>query len=600
MFQNNKILLAQAVNFLQRNEYLRAEQIISSLLKLDPNNIDANEIASLIKLSQGKLKEAISHLELVSLKKPRHISAKLNLANIYFELKNYEKAINYYESAYKLDNKNINILKNYSNLLVTLKQYEYANKILNELHSINLNDENTLLLLVECNYHLKELNQAKILCKKLLNSNEKNIKALFYIGMIFSAEKNSIEAKLAYQKILNIDEKNINTLLNLSILLIEEGGYQDAFIYLNNLLLIDPNNSSALSCLATIYEATNKIDYAIDIYAKALKIDPENSEITKNIGMLQLSQLEFKAGWGNYEKRIATSSFNGHIQFDRNKEWDGSKPVSKLLVISEQGIGDQILYSSMFSDLINDVENITVVISEKLINIYSRSFPAINFISESNYLIHHNQDNFDAIIYSGSLGKIYRKNIDCFQSNRFPYLISDIEKVNTFIKSLSIRKNISVYCGLSWKSHNEILKNKKSVEPIDLKPILELPFLNFLDLQYKSNEPDLSNLASLSNGNFFETKCIDKYNDIDALASIVDICDFVITTSSTTAHISGALGKQTYLLLPYSVGKFWYWHDIDGNSIWYPSLKIFKQKNIGDWSVPILELKKFLEVEFAG
>ena len=80
------------------------------------------------------------------------------------------------------------------------------------------------------------------------------------------------------------------------------------------------------------------------------------------------------------------------------------------------------------------------------------------------------------------------------------------------------------------------------------------------------------------------------FNDFDSLASLVSICDFVITSSNVTAHLSGALNKKTYLLLPHSHGKIWYWGTSGNSSLWYPSIHIFRSKTPDNWHGVIKEL----------
>ena len=85
---------------------------------------------------------------------------------------------------------------------------------------------------------------------------------------------------------------------------------------------------------------------------------------------------------------------------------------------------------------------------------------------------------------------------------------------------------------------------------------------------------------------------IDNFNDIDGLASLIDACDFIVTISNVTAHMAGALGKKVFLLVPYTKGKIWYWHDNLKTSLWYPSIEIFIQSEIGDWKKPISDIKE--------
>jgi ADP-heptose:LPS heptosyltransferase len=89
------------------------------------------------------------------------------------------------------------------------------------------------------------------------------------------------------------------------------------------------------------------------------------------------------------------------------------------------------------------------------------------------------------------------------------------------------------------------------------------------------------------------------FNDIDGVLDILNACSVFVTTSNTTAHLAGALGKETLLMLPCGNSRFWYWHDIDGVSLWYPSVRVFKQQKRGDWSGSIEAIKSYLEKKFA-
>ena len=76
---------------------------------------------------------------------------------------------------------------------------------------------------------------------------------------------------------------------------------------------------------------------------------------------------------------------------------------------------------------------------------------------------------------------------------------------------------------------------------------------------------------------------------------MIDICDFIITVSNTNAHLSGALGKKTYLLLPKGKGRLWYWSSENNKSNWYPSIEILQQNVVGSWTSVIDDLRKTLE-----
>ena len=88
---------------------------------------------------------------------------------------------------------------------------------------------------------------------------------------------------------------------------------------------------------------------------------------------------------------------------------------------------------------------------------------------------------------------------------------------------------------------------------------------------------------------------IDYYEDLNSLAALISICDYVITCSNVSAHIAGRLGVKTFLIIPKFFGDIWYWNESNNQSKWYPSVKIFKQKKDRNWDEPIEEIRKILK-----
>ena len=117
----------------------------------------------------------------------------------------------------------------------------------------------------------------------------------------------------------------------------------------------------------------------------------------------------------------------------------------------------------------------------------------------------------------------------------------------------------------------------------DLMPILSLPNLSFVDLQYGDTSQERQDVKNNFGIEIERLEDIDNFNDIDGLASLIDACDFVVTVSNTTTHLAGALGKKTLLMVPYGHGKISYWHEGRADSLWYPSVRIFTQTVAGDW-----------------
>ena len=122
-------------------------------------------------------------------------------------------------------------------------------------------------------------------------------------------------------------------------------------------------------------------------------------------------------------------------------------------------------------------------------------------------------------------------------------------------------------------------------------PILNLKNLTLLDLEYNDSEKEKSNLYKNSGLKIHRFKDLDYFNDILGVSSIINSCDVIITCSNINAHISGALGKKTFLLLPIGKGRLLNWSSKKNHSLWYPSVKIFQQTMYNDWTHPIENIK---------
>lgn len=140
----------------------------------------------------------------------------------------------------------------------------------------------------------------------------------------------------------------------------------------------------------------------------------------------------------------------------------------------------------------------------------------------------------------------------------------------------------------------------ESVTLGELRSVLSVKGINFVNVQYGDVQHEIIAIDSEIEKPIQVVEDVDLFNDIDGVLSILNACSVVVTTSNTTAHLAGAIGKETLLLLPCGNSRFWYWHDFDGVSLWYPSVRVFKQEQRGDWSESIEAIKSYLEKKIAA
>ena len=169
------------------------------------------------------------------------------------------------------------------------------------------------------------------------------------------------------------------------------------------------------------------------------------------------------------------------------------------------------------------------------------------------------------------------------------------------VKRDSYRRTISAFgsglvCGVAWKSVNPKIGAAKSIDLESLEPLLGLPGVQFVNLQYGDVKNEIQHVKSTLSVDVHQVPGLDVFSDIDGLLALIDACDVIVTTSNVTAHLAGSLGKRAAVLMPYnSTERAWYWHENDEYSFWYPSLRIFYQDNPLTWDQTIKNCSDWLK-----
>ena len=116
--------------------------------------------------------------------------------------------------------------------------------------------------------------------------------------------------------------------------------------------------------------------------------------------------------------------------------------------------------------------------------------------------------------------------------------------------------------------------------------------MTLVNLQYGDVDSEIKEFEEETGIKIVQCSSVDNREDLDGLAALIEMCDLVVSTSNITIHLAGALGKETWVLLPY-VANFWWLLDRT-DSVWYPSLKLYRQKKFGDWESLNLDLRQDL------
>lgn len=473
------------------------------------------------------------------------------------------------------------------------------------------------------------LDTAELLLKQIIKSKSNHSEALRLYSVILLQKGENNNALKTIQKSILADKRNGIAYSNQGIIQLSVGMISEAISSYEKAIQLAPNYAEAYSNLGNAFQELGEVSEAIELYKKAISIDGNNPEFFYNLGNaywkldligqarksyestvalapshvnalhnlahLDLREFNFMEGWPRYEARWHALEDVKPVVLNTSKpQWDGLPKNNRLFIWAEQGIGDQILHGSMLRDLEKFPQTKIISVDKKLVSIFQRALPTFQVIDKNEEFP---DTLYDEQIPIASLGQFLRPDIKSFNQPELGYFPS-LDK-SLLDSRLSKYFGGDINCGISWKSNRARLGQNKSISLDELAPILKISSLNFINLQYGDVKDEIITANSQLGTSIQVVEEVDLYEDIVGLQSIIEACDIIITTSNTTAHLAGMSGKETLLFLPIGNSRFWYWHDIDGVSLWYPSIRIFKQEKRGDWSKPIEAVKTYLENRFA-
>lgn len=260
--------------------------------------------------------------------------------------------------------------------------------------------------------------------------------------------------------------------------------------------------------------------------------------------------------------------------------WDGRRFEGTLLVTAEQGLGDQVLASSMFEELARMGQPTLIDCDARLLPLYRRSFPSLQFADrKSDALLQAGRDTRARWADGLELGRFFRRDTGAMPT-RNHWLVADPQQVAHWRQWLQAQFPGQPHIGVSWRSARALLGDSKSIPVTDLAPL----FTRFacVSLQYGDIAADIAALQA-AGLQLTVAPSLDCTNDIDGLCALIVALGAVATCSNTTAHLAAALGVPTRVMIPGSRYVLWYWGHAGERTPWYPAIRLFRGPPRRDW-----------------
>ena len=417
------------------------------------------------------------------------------------------------------------------------------------------------------------------------------------------------DAEGLYKTLLSYFPNQVEILTTLGILLLQQGRSETGFQHLKKSLSLNPNQPAALYNMAVELQKLARLDEALACYNQTLKLNPQDINVLINHGntLKDLKQYkeaiasfesalalepnipsahwnkalthillgEYELGWKEYEWGWQCGERGKARQYSQ-PTWLGNEPIAgkTLLIHPEQGLGDLIQFCRYVPMLEKLGATVILEAPASLVDLMKSLSPTLMIIKVGDLL-----PSFDFVCPVMSLPLAFKTTVETIPAN-IPYLsVSDNKKHYWQAK---LGKKTTPRIGIVWSGSmtNKIDNNpcaRRNIPLERLKPLFELPF-EFHVLQKEIRPEDATTLATLTHLNFYQ----DKLEDFADTAAIIQEMDLVISVCTSVAHLAGALGHKTWVLLPYSADYRWMLNASD--SAWYLNTALIRQEKIGDWA----------------
>jgi tetratricopeptide (TPR) repeat protein len=550
--RGNPAALAQAVEeaaaHFRQGRLDEAEKICTRVLKARGDWFDALHLLGLVKLQSGKAGAAYGLLEAALKINPRSSDVLSNLGMTLAALNRDADALAALDQALTLAPQNFDALNNRGNVLLKLNRAADA---------------------------LAAFDQVLTLEPRFLGARANRGNALAQLGRFD-------EALAQYDAVLAAQPSHAETHYNRGNALASLGRQQDAIAAHDRALALRPDYVKALLNRGIALQACSRHREALQSFGQVLALDKDNADARHNEALSLLTLGDYGRGFASYEWRWQRTGMPRRRKLGRPL-WLGEFPLARktILVHAEQGLGDTIQFVRYVPLLARAGAKVVLEVQPELVVLLSRVEGVAGVVARGSPL-----RDFDVHCPAGSLPHALRTDLATIPAD-VPYLSASADRIAKWrprIESLPAPRVAIAWSGAAGHANDR----NRSVALSRLAPLLALEHVSFVSIQRDVRNEDAELLARTPR----LTHVGDDLTDFDDTATIAALVDVVISVDTAVVHLAGALGRPTWILVPF--WPDWRWLLEREDSLWYPTARLFRQTAAGEWDSAIARVKDAL------
>ena len=431
---------------------------------------------------------------------------------------------------------------------------------------------------------LGRLDEALASYKQAIVLNPNFAEAHYNLGVTFKAQGRLDEALASYKQAIVLKSNYAEAHSNLGNVLKELGKLDEALASYKQAISLKPNFAGAHNNLGNVLKEIGKLDEAELTYKQAISLKPNFAEAHYNLSVIHLLQGNLDKGFNFYEWRSRKKEQS--VAPARTKFiWDGKQKLynKNFVVYEEQGLGDIIQFCRYLPLLEQEGADVTFKVKQVLHTIL-QTMPCSFNLSKS----HPKESKIDFETPLMSLPNLFNTDLNSIPAS-IPYLYADSDRTKTWADRLSKDK---FKIGICWQGSKSKIDFGRSFPLSNFKNISKLRNIELISLHKGEGEDQISYID-------FDVTTLGPNFDVgqDAFidtAAVMMNCDLIITSDTAVAHLSGALGCPTWVVLKYVPD--WRWMLDRSDSPWYPTMALYRQKTVGNWVSIFEEIKHDLSL----
>ncbi len=536
-----------------------------------PDFPDAYNYRGIVLQDLKRLEEALADFDRTIALQPGHYGAHNNRSIALQDLGRLEEALANCDRAIALKPELADAYCNRGNVLRLLNRLDEAlaacqkATALNPAHALAQNNRGNVL------QDLGRLEEALASYDRAIALDPHYAEAHYNHGAVLQEQRRLQEALASYDRAIALQPDYAEAHNNRGAVLHDLNRLDEALTSHDRAIALKPGHALAHNNRGVDLQSMHRLDEALASYQRAVAFDPEYADAHWNTSLVRLLAGQFEEGWKLYEWRWKREENKNVIRKYSQPLWLGEEPLKgkTLLVYAEQGLGDVIQacrYAPMAAAL---GAHVVLEVQPALVSLLSTLKGNFTIVETGKPL-----PPFDLHCPVMSLPLAFKTTLVNVPAS-VPYLHADADKLKIWQQRLNGGSRPKI--GLAW-SGSTIHKNdhNRSIPLRMLGPLLQLP-AEFHSLQKEIRAQDMAALADFGQIHAHQ----EQLHDFSDTAALVQEMDLVISVDTSVAHLSGALGRPTWVLLPFAPDYRWMLERTD--TPWYPTMTLFRQDGPGEW-----------------